>query len=76
MSFRFRPSIEALELRDNPSGPDLLGPTGVPIDPTTGLPIPVTTTTTTDTTATTTGTGTPATTPVPTVPSQLLPPKS
>ena len=75
MSLRFRPSIEPLELRDNPSGPDLLGPTGVPIDPTTGLPIPVTTTPTT-TTTTTTGTGVPTTTPVPTDPSQLLPPKT
>lgn len=43
MSFRFRPSIEVLEFRDNPSGPDLVDPTGTPIDPNTGLPVTVVT---------------------------------
>jgi hypothetical protein len=76
MSFRFRPSFEPLELRDNPSGPDLLGPAGVPIDPNTGLPVAVTTTTPADTTTTTGGSTNPADSPVPTDPGQLLPPKS
>jgi hypothetical protein len=33
MAFRFRPSFEALEQRDNPSGLDPVDSTGAPVTP-------------------------------------------